>query len=39
MQDGTWDTSSLYDDCPPFNLEEAEAHYAVIRAQREESSK
>lgn len=29
--DGTWDTSSLYDDCPPFDEEEANIAYEEAR--------
>ena len=28
QSDGTWDTSSLYDDCPPFDEEEANIAHA-----------
>ena len=28
QEDGTWDTSSLYDDCPPFDEEEANIAHA-----------
>lgn len=30
--DGTWDTSSLYDDCPPFDEEEANIAHAEAEA-------
>lgn len=30
--DGTWDTSSLYDDCPPFDEEEANAAHEEVEA-------
>ena len=32
QDDGTWDTSSLYDDCPPFDEEEANAAHEEVVA-------